>query len=173
MWLKREEFNKNEDEFYIRVECEKQTCSYTLTVSGEQYPTFSPNFVYSYLVNSYNREMRFEIQGPQRGVYMSIGLDGSSKAQLNVEDSYREGVNYRTGKTLVYYIDLGKEDDNLASITIKGAEVDEYLTLTVQLVNNTVLYEGLGPDNFLVPNGPEVTGYLEKEVINEEPTSIP
>ena len=168
MWLKREEFNKIEDEFYIRVECEKQTCSYTLTVSGEQYPTFSPNFVYSYLVNSYNREMRFEIQGPQRGVYMSIGLDGSSKAQLNVEDSYREGVNYRTGKTLVYYIDLGKEDDNLASITIKGAEVDEYLTLTVQLVNNTVLYEGLGPDNFLVPNGPEVTGYLEKEVINEE-----
>ena len=168
IWLKREEFNKNDDEFYIYVRCPKDTCSYSLTVTGDQYPAFGPNFVYSYLVNSYNREMRFEIVGKETNVYMTVALEGSSKATLSIDDVYREGATFRNGKVLSFFIENIREGSNMASITVKGADPDEYITLSVHLVNNTVQYEGLGPENYLVPNGPEVTGYLEREVMNEE-----
>ena len=43
-----------------------------------------------------------------------------------------------------------------------------FLTLSVHLVDNTLSYEGLGPENHLVSDGPELTGYLKRVVINEE-----
>jgi hypothetical protein len=168
IWLKREEFNKKDDEFYIYVTCEKDSCSYTLTVTGDQYPTFSPNFVYSYLVNSYNKDMRFEIVGNVTNVYMTVAIEGSSKATVSVDDVYREGATFKTGKVLSFFIEYIREGSNMASLTVKGADVDEYITLSVHLVENTEPCEGLAADNYLVPNGPEVTGYLEREVMNEE-----
>ena len=168
MWLKREEFNKDEDEFYIHIECAKENCDYTLKLNGDQYPTFGPNFVYSYLVSAYNREMRFVIQNKETDVYMVIALEGSSKATLNVDNIYQEGVKYKTGQVLHFFIQSIVDEKNMASITVRGADVGEYLTLSVHLVNNTVMYEGVAPLGFLQPNGPEITGYLEKNVMNEE-----
>ena len=72
IWLKREEFS-NED-FFIYVQCENESCSYDITVKGEGYATFGPNFVYSYLVTSYNREMKFQIVGTETNGYMTVAL---------------------------------------------------------------------------------------------------
>ena len=47
-------------------------------------------------------------------------------------------------------------------------EGGDYITLTVHLVNNTEMYLGVAENGFLEPNGPEITGYLEQNVINEE-----
>ena len=168
MWLKREEFNKDEDEFYIHIECAKENCDYTLNLVGDQYPTFGPNFVYSYLVGAYNREMRFVVQNKDTNVYMVIALEGSSKATLNVDNIYQEGVKYKTGQVLHFFIQSIQDEKNMASITVRGADQGEYLTLSVHLVNNTVMYEGVAPVGFLQLNGPEITGYLEKNVMNEE-----
>ena len=168
MWLKREEFNKDEDEFYIHIECAKNDCDYTLNLKGDQYPTFGPNFVYSYLVGAYNREMRFVVQNKETNVYMVIALEGSSKATLNVDNIYQEGVKYKTGQVLHFFVQSIVDEKNMASITVRGADQGEYLTLSVHLVNNTVMYEGVAPDDFLQVNGPEITGYLEKNVMNEE-----
>ena len=168
MWLRREEFNKDEDEFYIHIECSKEECDYTLSVVGDQYPTFGPNFVYSYLVGAYNKEMRFVIQNKETNVYMVIALEGSSKATLNVDNMYQEGVKYKTGQVLHFFIQSIADEKNMASISVRGADQGEYLTLSVHLVNNTVMYEGLAPTDFLQVNGPEITGYLEKNVMNEE-----
>lgn len=63
---------------------------YSLIVSGEEYPIFGPNFVYSYLVGAYNREMEFVIQNNVKGVYMTISLDGSSKSILNIDNLYKK-----------------------------------------------------------------------------------
>ena len=56
----------------------------------------------------------------------------------------------------------------MVNIKVKGADVDKYITLTLLLVDNTLSYECLSPDNHLVSNGPKVTLYLEREVMNEE-----
>ena len=54
IWLRREEFINEGQELYILVECATNECSYTIRFEGAQRPSFAPNFVYSYLVNSYN-----------------------------------------------------------------------------------------------------------------------
>ena len=56
----------------------------------------------------------------------------------------------------------------MVNIKVKGVDVDKYITLTLLLVDNTLSYECLSPENHLVQNGPEVTQYLEREIMNEE-----
>ena len=168
MWLKREEFNKDEQELYICVECEEDNCSYTLTVEGKINPIFPPNFVYSYLVGLYNKEMIFQVQGSEKNVYMTIALEGSSKAVFSLEDVYKERIKYKTGSAITFFIGDNQDESNLVNIRVKGADVGEYLTLSVHLVNETLPFKGLAPKDYLLPNDPEITGYLEKDIINEE-----
>ena len=169
LWLKREEFNKDDQELFILVECAKSDCKYTLRVEGFPQPIFSPNFVYSYVVNSYNREMRFDIEGSETDVYLTVSLDGSSKASLTIDNVYREGIDYKSGKTLTFFLEnSGLKATNLASILVRNAEVGEYITLSAHLVSSNDLHEGLAPNEYLLPNGPEITGYLESNVLNEE-----
>ena len=169
LWLKREEFNKDDQELFILVECAKSDCKYTLRVEGFPQPTFSPNFVYSYVVNSYNREMRFDIEGSETDVYLTVSLDGSSKASLTIDNVYREGIDDKSGKTLTFLLEnSGLKATNLASILVRNAEVGEYITLSAHLVSSNDLHEGLAPNEYLLPNGPEITGYLESNVLNEE-----
>ena len=169
LWLKREEFNQEDQELFLVVHCQEDNCKYSLKVQGDAVASLPPNVAYSYVVNNYNREMRFDIVGDQKNVYLTVSLDGSSKATLSIDNVYRDGVKYRTGRTLTFYLeDYETNSGNLASILIKNADVGEYLTLTVHLVNTTEPYLGLGPQNYLLPNGPEITGYLEFDILNEE-----
>ena len=168
MWLKREEFFKYDQELYIYIECEKDKNDYSLIVSGEEYPIFGPNFVYSYLVGAYNREMKFVIQNNIKDVYMTISLDGSSKALLNIDNLDQEGFIYNNGSIFSFYIDNIEDESNMAIITIKGADIGEYLTLSCHLMNSIRIYDALAFPEVLIPNGPEITGLLEKKVIDIE-----
>ena len=168
MWLKREQFEN--DELYAAVECPEPNCKYIISFTGDQYAVFEPNFVYSYLVGANNKEMRFDVIGPQKNIYVTVTLEGSSKATLNVEHQYGQ-YSHRSVKGMTFYVE-GDDEINastLAEITIKNADVGEYLTLSVHLVNDTDSQKlGVGPNNFILPNGPEITGYLELGVLNEE-----
>ena len=55
MWLKREQFEKDDQELYVYVECPVSNCQYTIKFTGDQTASFPPNFVYSYLVTAANK----------------------------------------------------------------------------------------------------------------------
>ena len=167
IWLKREQFEKDGQELYAFVVCPTNRCSYTIKFKGDQSASLPSNYVYSYLVTSNNREMRFEINGQEKNVYLTVGLHGSSKASMNIDGVYNEGIIYKNGRVVSFFLEDTENSSNLATVTVKGAEGD-YLTISTHIVNTTVIYEGLASEDILVPNGPEVTGYLEKEILNEE-----
>ena len=167
MWLRREQFEKDGQELYVLAVCPTNKCSYTIKFKGDQSASLPSNYVYSYLVTSNNREMRFEINGQEKNVYLTVGLHGSSKASMNIDGVYNEGIVYKNGRVVSFFLEDTENSSNLATVTVKGAEGD-YLTISTHIVNTTVIYEGLANEDILVPNGPEVTGYLEKEILNEE-----
>ena len=190
MWVKREQFEKEDEELYINVQCAEEGCKYIVKVTGEQSAVFEPNFVYSYLVSSANREMRFDIISAQTSVFMTVTLEGSTKATVSVENEYADQIEHKTGKAMTFWIPGEDEEEeeeeeeeegeptnnnkrlratNMATINVKNAEVGEYITISVHLVDDND-YErlGVGPKDFLIPNGPEVYGYLAKDEINEE-----
>ena len=168
-WIKREEFERAEQELYFMVECEKEGCAYTVSVEGDQHAVFGPNFSYSYLITANSREMVFYIQGTEKNVYMTASIDGSSQASINTENILGSTYNYKTGSTITFF--LGENEinySNLAVITVRDMEIGDYITLSVHLVNNTEIYQGVAQNGLIVPNGPEITGYLEENIINEE-----
>ena len=169
-WVKREQFGGYNEKLYITAECEQEGCDYTVKVEGSQSAIFEPNFVYSYLVTTYNREMIFEIQGNQKMVYMTISLDGSSKALLNIENAPDIIEKYKTGSSISFYIpeDETKNSDlNLAKFKVSAGEVGEYLTISVHLYTS-ILDEGIAENGALVPNGGVITGLLDESKIREE-----
>jgi hypothetical protein len=132
--------------------------------------------------------MRFDIISAQSSVYMTVTLEGSTKATVSVENQYADQLNHKTGKAMTFWIPGEDEEEeeeeeeeektnnkkrlratNMATINVKSAEVGEYITISVHLVDDND-YErlGVGPKDFLIPNGPEVYGYLEKDELNEE-----
>ena len=168
-WVKRDQFKESTNEFFIMIECENAGCSYTIRVEGAQNAIFKPNFVYSYLVTKYNKDMIFEVEGTETNVFMSVAIDGSSKASLKVEESMEIVQKYKTGSATIFYIeDSGINTSKLATINIRNAEVDEYITLSVHLVNSTELYRGDAQNGLILPNGPEITAILEDNKINKE-----
>ena len=89
LWVKREQFEKEDQELYAYVECAEAGCRYKIRFTGDQSASFPPNFVYSYLVvGTANKDMRFEILGAQTNIYMTVTLEGSSKAQINIENQF-------------------------------------------------------------------------------------
>ena len=168
MWLKREQFEKDDQELYVYVECPVNNCQYTIKFTGDQTASFPANFVYSYLVTAANREMRFEIVGEEKNAFLTVGLYGSTKATLNIDNVYNEGVILKNLKVLTFFLEDYENSSNIAVITVKGAEIGEYITLSSHIVNTTVQYEGVTTEGILEPNGPEITGYLEYQILNEE-----
>ena len=191
MWVKREQFLDDNKELYARVECAVDNCKYIIRFTGDQSASFRPNFVYSYLVTSVNKDMRFDILGAETNTYMTVFLEGSRKATINLENEYEDVIDFGTGKSMIIWIppeDEGGETEeeeeeevnnvynnkrlrasNIATINIKNAEVGEYITFSVHLVNdNEYEYLGVGPSDFVLPNGPEVSGFIQTGVLNEE-----
>ena len=167
MWLKKDEFYENE--LYINVKCEKENCSYNLTIKGDNYATFGPNFVYSYLVGTNNTEMQFQVQGTEKNVYMILALEGSTKASLNIEDDFSiSEIQFKTGSIIYFFLEDIKYENISFNFIVNGGEIGEYLTLSVHLVEVNDSYNGLAVDQLLLPNGPEITSYLENEKINKE-----
>ena len=156
MYIKKEEFDTGE--LYIFVTCEEVGCHYTLKFEGGQSAEIDPNSVFSYQVNSYNKEMKFQALGTvEEGSYLTIGVEGSSSVQINLEnqeDSDFQQYYLETGRIVTFPI-VSDSNKVLATFTIKGANVGEYLTLNIHVV-----YQNAAKDNLLYPNGPVIMGLL-------------
>jgi hypothetical protein len=111
MWVKREQFEKDDQELNINVQCAEAGCKYKIKVTGDQSAVFEPNFVYSYLVSSSNREMRFDIISAQKSVYMTVTLEGSTKAIVSVENQYADVLPHKTGKAMTFWIPGDDEEE--------------------------------------------------------------
>ena len=164
MYVRKEEFDSGE--LYIFVTCEEikdsdgriQPCHYKLKFEGGQAAEIDANSVFSYVVTNYNKEMKFLAMGTaEEGSYLTIGVEGSSSVQINVEN--QEDFDFPS-----YYLETGRittfpiipDNSNvLATFTIKGASVGDYLTLNIHVVHNEK-----AKDNLLYPNGPVVMGLL-------------
>jgi hypothetical protein len=183
LWAKREQFEKDNQELYARVECAEAGCKYKIRFTGDQSASFPPNFVYSYLVGTANKEMRFDILGTQTNIYLTVTLEGSSKAQVSVENQYEGGISFKNGQAMTLWIEGEEEQEeeeeeetkpslrasNMASIIVKSAEVGDYITISVHIVDdNEYEFLGVAPKDYALPNGPEISGYLEAGILNEE-----
>ena len=156
IFIRKEEFIGSQ--LYVLVTCEENSCSYTLRFEGGQSAEIDANSVFSYVVNSHTREMKFQAMGTiEDSGYLTIGIEGSSTIQIdveNVEDT--EYPDYYLGIGRVVTIPIYNSNSNiLATFSIKGANVGDYLTLNTHIVSN---WEA--PDNLLYPNGPVVMGVL-------------
>ena len=105
LFIKREQFKRLDSELFIYVKCEEKECGYTLKFEGGQSAEIDVNSVYSYVVTSDNREMRFEVIGEaEKGSYLTIGIEGSPTATLNIEDIDEEPINLDNGKIITFPI---------------------------------------------------------------------
>ncbi len=155
LFLKREQFQDDSKELYIQVKCLEENCNYSLKFYGGQDAEIGPNTVYSYLVTSATREMRFLVKGEViEESYLTIGIDGSSSAQLTIDDVDKLQHDFDTGRIVTF--PLLKNNGTLATFTIRAAKEGEYINLNVHSV-----YNNQAIDNFLYPNGPVVMGLLE------------
>ena len=102
--------------------------------------------------------MRFEVVWNVTNTCLTVAIEGSSKTRVSIDNAYREGSTFRIGKIISFFIEYIGE----------RADIGEFITLSVHLVDNTLSYEGLDPENHLVSNGSELTGYLKRVVMNEE-----
>ena len=157
IYVKKEQFDSGD--LYILVTCEATGCGYTLTFEGSQVAEIDANSVFSYLVSSYNREMRFSAIGEaEEGSFLTIGVEGSSNVQINIDDDNGyEQYKLDAGRIVTFPI-VNSNSNVLATFTIKGANTGEFLTLNVHVVFNA-----RAKDNLLYPNGPVVMGLLSNQ----------
>ena len=167
-WVKKEEFSGLDEALYILVECQNDGCSYTINVEGSTTAYLEANFVYSYLVNSYNRKMEFEILGNKKNSYITIALDGSSQATLTVENIPEVATKYKTGSAITFFIEDDEIDSSsLASITI-NSPIGEYITLSSHIIQISENSNGISEKGLILPNGPQITGFLEEKQFQKE-----
>ena len=156
IYVRREQYASGD--CFVLVTCEEDSCAYTLKFEGAQAAEIDANSVFSYVVNSDNREMKFQAMGsPEDGSYLTIGIEGSSSAQIIIDDKddddYPE-YYFENGRILTFPI-IPKNSNIICTFTIKGAIIGEYLTL-----NMHIHYRYSAPDNLLYPNGPPIMGVL-------------
>ena len=166
MWLKREQFvdEDGKKNLYIKVTCQEEGAGYILKFQDENVPQFSPNFVYSYLVGSSNREMIFEVRGNGENGILVVGVEGGKTPTMSIEGG--RATNFQNGQMGILEINEYEEGDedvdkSLTKITVRGT-ANDYVTLSVHLSNQDGFSEAL------VPNGPEILGSLDDENLVED-----
>ena len=160
MWVKREQFEKDNQELYIYVINKNAGSNYNIKIRGGQMAEFGPNFVYSYLIASKNKEMTFSVKGNVEIGSLLVAIDGSPSSKLEVKNG---NVNdFDTGKYC--YVDINDQlnDTEITTITISGGNEGDFITLSVHFINED------GVSSILVPNGPEIIGALESAGIKSE-----
>jgi hypothetical protein len=158
MWIKREQFEGDDKHLYVKAICQDEGVDYTLKIQGGQAAQFGPNFVYSYYVGSYNREMLFEIIGNGDTGTLVAAVEGSKSPTINMEAG--SVAPFPTGQ-ISYASIFESTNKTLTKITVKGA-VDDYITLSLRLTDTDSYSE------ILQPNGPEVTGFILAETLKSD-----
>ena len=124
----------------------------------KQSTKIDPNSVYSYLVTSDNREMIFEVYGTaEKGSFLTIGVKGNSTVTFSVDGVEEYPYIFDNLKILTFPITSRENISSMAKFKVKGANIGEFLTVSVHVVTHS-----LAEDNFLYPNGPTVIGMLDK-----------
>ena len=165
MWIKKEEFYKKDNKnFYIMINCISDGCSYTIKASGNNTIIFGDDFVYSYLVGENNKEMIFDII-KIGGTYLTISLDGSPNV-------YGDGISYKTEENITSFnIDKNIiiECPKLTRVIIKGADIGEYITISVHShFSYYTPYIAIPNTGLIEYNGPEIIGYLDRDIMDKE-----
>ena len=161
--VKKSEMN---DGIKTAVTCKSQGCGYNIKFEGVTYCPIDADkgIVYQYVASPENNDMEFEIMGTSEIEYfMYIGIEGSNKAQIEVENE-QEKVDLKTvkydGALLISY-QLNKIENvttSLGKFSIVDAAKGELISLTVYTMK-----ESKGPDNLLYPGGPAVMGYIKRK----------
>ena len=147
----------------VLVTCKSEGCGFTIKFEGADYCQIDADkgTVYSYIAYNGNDNMQFEVKGSSLiETLMQIGLEGSAKAKIVIDDVKTEDlitVDYGVAKFYSYKIGKEQNDTILAKFAVKNAEEGEYIRLTVYTVND---YKG--PDNLLYPGGPAVMGLVHQ-----------
>ena len=162
MWVKREQFEKADQELYIYVINKSPGSNYNIKIRGEQYAEIGPNFVYSYLIASKNKDMTFVVKGSVETGKLLVAIDGSPTSKLEASYISSSVNDFDTGKYC--YVDIKDQlnDTEITTITISGGNEGDFITLSVHLIDD------YGVSSILVPNGPEVIGALESAEIKTE-----
>ena len=132
IFVRREEFE--DQELYIVATCQKTDCDYTLKFEGAQSAEINANSIFSYVVTNFNKEMVYEVVGTyEKGDYLTIGVEGSSSLELNIEDLEieRQPIYLDNGRIITFPIIVEQNNNILARFTIKGANIGDYLTLNI------------------------------------------
>ena len=161
--VKKSEMN---DGIKTAVTCKSQGCGYNIKFEGVTYCPIDADkgIVYQYVASPENNDMEFEIMGTSEIEYfMYIGIEGSNKAQIEVENE-QEKVDLKTvkydGALLISY-QLNKIENvttSLGKFSIVDAAKGELISLTVYTMK-----ESKGPDNLLYPGGPAVMGFIKRK----------
>ena len=161
--VKKSEMN---DGIKTAVTCKSQGCGYNIKFEGVTYCPIDADkgIVYQYVASLENNNMEFEIMGTSEIEYfMYIGIEGSNKAQIEVENE-QEKVDLKTvkydGALLISY-QLNKTENvttSLGKFSIVDAAKGELISLTVYTMKDSK-----GPDNLLYPGGPSVMGYIKRK----------
>ena len=150
--LKKEQFQSGH--LYIFVLCQEENCKYQLSFNGTQNAEIDANSVFSYLITKNNQEMKFQAKGEaENGNFLTIGVEGSSTAQINIGGiSNYEQYQFDFGKIVTFPLN-NPNSQNLATFTINGVNIGDYLTISIHVVKNNQTTA-----NLLYPNGPVVMG---------------
>ena len=118
--LKKEQFFEGTDELNVLVTCHESKCSYTITFEGSISAEIDVKTSYSYLVTKATREMRFEVigDGSEEG-YLTIGIEGSTSANIDIEGVQKSPYQFNTGKIINYKIDNKNNSTLLSRFSIK------------------------------------------------------
>lgn len=169
LWIRKEEITSESSDLLIMIETEKAETKYTINFKGYENPVFGPNFVYTFLVGKYNKDLDIILTGIKENQYMTIGIDGSSPT-VKVSGTYDNTMyEYNHGNVISFVAqnDEGKEEFD-KSLTISNMKEGEFVTLNVHTTEIDEEKIGTATDGLLVPNGPRLVGYLNKDLMKEE-----
>ena len=120
IYIKKEQFQS--EDLFILVTCEDFGCGYTVKYEGSEYAEIDSNFSFSYLVTKYNKQMVFQVMGvAEEGSFLTIGVEGSSKATISVTDIEVSSFPFEKGIIMTFPI-VNTNSNSLATFTLKGAE---------------------------------------------------
>ena len=153
IFIKREQIQSGK--LYLLVTCEESGCGYTIKYEDSEYAEIDADSVFSYLVTKYNREMIFQVMGvAEKGSFLTIGFEGSSKMTMSFEDISISPNNFDGGEIITFPI-VNTNSNSLTTFRIRGAEIGEFLTVSIHVV-----YDNKAKDNLLYPNDPTIMGML-------------
>ena len=172
MWIKKEQFQNNDDKFYLVVECKSDTCDYTLNLYNHDFIEIeSDNFIYNYYVGKNNKEMFFRIKNNIKNtdiygkilVFYALGDNSLSLDLKNI--STVNNFNFNLGKISVVEKSNNYFDDFY--LQIKATE-GTYINVGGRFDSSTGQTRKI-----LEINGPEICGYLIKDILENECYLLP